>query len=71
MPALPNELYKKFTEDYGLSDYDALLIIDQKDIAIYYEEIIKFTKNYKAAANWVMGHIKSYLNQKALEISSF
>ena len=35
------------------------VIIEQKDIALYYEEIIKFTKNYKAAANWVMGHIKS------------
>ena len=71
MPALPNELFKKFTEDYGLSEYDALLIIEQKDIALYYEEIIKITKNYKAAANWVMGNIKSYLNHKALEISSF
>ena len=71
MPALPNELYKKFTESYGLSNYDALVIIEQKDIALYYEEIVKFTKNYKAAANWVMGNIKSYLNQKALDISSF
>tara|TARA_X000000950_G_scaffold164883_2_gene201454 strand:- start:595 stop:2058 length:1464 start_codon:yes stop_codon:yes gene_type:complete len=71
MPALPNELYKKFTENYRLSNYDALVIIEQKDIALYYEEIVKFTKNYKAAANWVMGNIKSYLNQKALDISSF
>jgi len=71
MPALPNELYKKFTESYGLSNYDALVIIEQKDIALYYEEIVKFTKNYKAAANWVMGNIKSYLNHKALDISSF
>ena len=71
MPALPNELYKKFTADYGLSDHDALLIIEQKDIALYYEEIIKIHQNYKAAANWLMGNIKSYLNQKALEISSF
>ena len=40
MPALPNELYKKFTESYGLSNYDALVIIEQKDIALYYEEIV-------------------------------
>ena len=71
MPALPSELYEKFTLKYGLSDYDALVIIEQKDIALYYEKVVKFTKNYKAAANWVMVNIKSYLNQNALDISSF
>ena len=71
MPALPNELFEKFTKDYELSNYDALVLIEQKEIASYFEEVIQFTKNYKSAANWVMVNIKSYLNQQAIEINLF
>ena len=71
MPALPRDLFLKYTKEFGLSDYDAYNLTDNKEIALYFEEIIKHTKNYKAAANWMMGDIKSYLNQKGLEIISF
>ena len=71
MPALPNDLFEKFTAKYGLSNYDALVIIEQKEIAFYYESILEFTKNYKGATNWLMGNIKSYLNQEAIEITKF
>jgi aspartyl-tRNA(Asn)/glutamyl-tRNA(Gln) amidotransferase subunit B len=71
MPNLPNDLFEKFTSKYGLSNYDALVIIEQKEIAFYYESILEFTKNYKGATNWLMGSIKSYLNQKAVEITNF
>ena len=40
MPPLPNYLFKKYTKDLGLSDYDANNIIDSKDIAMFYEAII-------------------------------
>jgi aspartyl-tRNA(Asn)/glutamyl-tRNA(Gln) amidotransferase subunit B len=71
MPPLPNELFEKFTKQYKLSSYDALVIIEQKEIAIYFESIVKHTKNFKSAANWVMGNIKSHLNQQAINIDSF
>ena len=71
MPPLPNELFKKFTNEYQLSSYDALVIIEQKEIALYYEKIVSQTNNYKSAANWVMGGIKSFLNQQAISILSF
>ena len=71
MPPLPRELYLKYTNELGLSPYDAYNLTDSKEIALYYEEVIKQTKNYKAAANWMMGDVKSYLNQNGLEIESF
>lgn len=71
MPALPNELFEKYTTQLGLSEYDASIITDQKDTALYFEELIKTTSNYKAAANWLMGPIRSYLNEKALAIEDF
>jgi aspartyl-tRNA(Asn)/glutamyl-tRNA(Gln) amidotransferase subunit B len=70
MPALPHALFERYTQTYGLSDYDAYNITDQKGLALYYEALIGFTKNYKAAANWLMGEIKSYINEQGIDISS-
>lgn len=71
MPALPNDLYKKFVNEYALSDYDATNLTDTKGIALYFNELTEHTKNYKAAANWVMGSVKSYLNENAITIEQF
>jgi aspartyl-tRNA(Asn)/glutamyl-tRNA(Gln) amidotransferase subunit B len=71
MPALPRELHHKFINQYGLSEYDAGVLTDSKEIALYYEEVCLHTQNYKGAANWVMGPVKSYLNELTLHISDF
>lgn len=69
MPALPRELYHKYIKELGLSDYDAGVLTESKPIALYFEDLLQHTKNYKAAANWVMGPVKSYLNENAFHIS--
>ncbi len=71
MPPLPQDLLKRYTTTYQLSAYDANNLIESKPVALYYEELIKYTTNYKAAANWVMGEIKSYLNHSATAIEHF
>lgn len=62
MPALPRELYTKYVEEFRLPEYDAHVLTDTKEVAMYFEDVCKLTKNYKAASNWVMGPVKSYLN---------
>ncbi len=71
MPALPNELFEKFTNEFGLSDYDAGVLTDQKEVALYFQEVCKLTNNYKMVANWVSGPIKSYVNELTLAIKDF
>ena len=71
MPPLPRELYLKFVGQLGLSDYDATLLTDNKDLALYFEELCRHTPNYKAAANWMMQSVKSYLNDLTLHIRDF
>ena len=71
MPSLPRELYKKFISTYGLPEYDSQVLTDTKDVALYFEEVCKLTKNYKAASNWVMGPVKSYLNELTLTADEF
>jgi aspartyl-tRNA(Asn)/glutamyl-tRNA(Gln) amidotransferase subunit B len=71
MPALPEKLFKVFTSEYKLSDYDAHVLVEDKETARYFQELLQHTSNYKAAANWVMVAIRGYLNENALEISQF
>lgn len=71
LPPLPNDLFKKYQNELGLSEYDASNLTENKGIALYFEDLIQKTTNNKAAANWMMGSIKSYLNQNALTIESF
>lgn len=71
MPALPGVLFERYTKEFGLSEYDAYNITDQKGIALYYEALIASCTNYKAAANWLMGDIKSYLNEHGMDIQQF
>jgi len=71
MPALPRELFLKYTNELKLSEYDAYNLTDSKELALYYEEIIINTTNYKSAANWMMGDIKSYLNHNGIGMGEF
>jgi aspartyl-tRNA(Asn)/glutamyl-tRNA(Gln) amidotransferase subunit B len=72
LPALPQQLYSRFVGELGLSDYDASVLIDQKEVALYFDELARLTPgSAKAAANWVMGPVKSYLNERALTIADF
>jgi aspartyl-tRNA(Asn)/glutamyl-tRNA(Gln) amidotransferase subunit B len=71
MPALPRELYNKYIAELNLPEYDAQVLTDSKDVALYFEELCKLTKNYKAASNWIMGPVKFYLNELALSAEEF
>ena len=71
MPALPRALHKNFTEEKGLSNYDASILTDEKEVAEFYLKLCKHTSNYKAAANWVMGAVKSWINAEARTITEF
>jgi len=68
IPALPEELVTKYTAILKLSEYDARVICDDKETVDYFEQLIKITDNYKAAANWLLGPVKSYLNENSISI---
>ena len=70
LPPLPKELLEKYLS-LGLSEYDANLLTETKEVALYFEDVIADTKNHKAAANWVMGNVKSYMNDRAIAIDQF
>ena len=71
LPVLPNDLKKHYVSKLQLSDYDASVLCDDKDQANYFEEVIKHTHNYKAAANWLLGPVKSHLNDTNTTYKTF
>ncbi len=71
LPELSGALEKKFIEQYTLSPADAKVICDDRATAVYFQNIIAHTGNYKAAANWLLGPVKSYLNDNKINIENF
>lgn len=69
LPEMPIIKKKRFTEKYGLSEKEVDIIIDDRCLSIYYENLVENGANPKTAANWVLGDILRLLKQK--DISSF
>ena len=71
LPELPESLILKFQEKYTLSEYDAMSICNEKEDVAYFEKLIEHTHHYKAVANWMLGPIKYYCNERSISINEF
>ncbi len=71
MPKLPNQLKLEYMEQFGLPEYDARIITDEKEMAEYFNVLLAETKNYKAASNWILGPVKNSLNERGIAIKDF
>ncbi len=71
LPELPRQLARKYKEVYGLPEYDAEVLTDNQEIARYFDELVKLNDHYKSASNWVMGPVKSFLNESSVQIEDF
>jgi len=71
LPFLPGQLKIKYKSEYLLSEYDISVLISDKETADFYEALILFTENYKAAANWLLGPVKFYCKENNIPIQNF
>jgi len=71
IPELAMDRKKKYIETYGLSNYDASVLVKEKSISDYYEECLKLGMDAKIAANWVTVQIVAYLNKYEIEVKDF
>lgn len=69
LPALPNELIQEYQSKYGLSAYDASQLCDEKETTDFFAALISHTPNYKAAANWILGPVRQYLNEAGISLA--
>ena len=71
LPVMPDVRINKYMDEYGLNDYDASVLTQVIEISDYYDECVKYSKEYKMLANWIMGDVSAYLNKNSLTINEF
>jgi aspartyl-tRNA(Asn)/glutamyl-tRNA(Gln) amidotransferase subunit B len=69
LPELPDAKRARFMKDYGLSAYDASVLVAERESADYFEAVAKGTDG-KLAANWVVNELFGRLNKEAKEITA-
>lgn len=69
LPELPINRSNRFQSEYGLPEYDAQILTLEKEMADYYENVVKVCKNPKVASNWIMSELLRELNNSKKEIS--
>ncbi len=70
LPELPGAMRERFVKDYGLPEYDAMVLTQSKGMAAYFEAVVAAAgrEQAKPAANWMMGDVASTLNREGIEI---
>ena len=68
IPALAPERKEKYIKEYGITNYDATIIVKEKELADFYEETISLGANPKLSSNWLTSNILGYLNKYDLTI---
>lgn len=71
IPMLPRERKYMYINEYNLSEYDANIIIKNKDYAEYYEECVNLGMDKKQVANWLIVQIIAYLKQEDITLKDF
>lgn len=68
MPELPRAKRERYMS-LGLSDYDAGIIVEQMDLALFFDEVLKLGANAKTAVNFMMGEIAAYSKEEKLNLT--
>ena len=73
LPELPDEKRARFIADFGLSPYDASVLVSERESADFYEAVLAGlgdkTRDGKQAANWVINELFGRLNKEGLAIA--
>jgi aspartyl-tRNA(Asn)/glutamyl-tRNA(Gln) amidotransferase subunit B len=71
LPELPDQKAARFVSQYTLSGYDAAVLTASRELADYYESVVReVPQEPKLAANWVMGELAAALNKENLEVAA-
>ncbi len=68
LPELPDQKKERFIKQYSLTSYEANILVSEKEISNYFEEVVK-NSDKKLAKNWIMGDLFASLNEKNISIS--
>lgn len=67
MPELPAQKRARY-QSLGLSEYDANVVVEQMELALFFDKVLELGANAKTAVNFIMGEIAAYLKEEKLEL---
>lgn len=68
IPKLAFERKAMYMEDYGISDYDATILVKEKSVADFFEEVISLGSDPKSASNWITTNLLGNLNKMEITL---
>jgi aspartyl-tRNA(Asn)/glutamyl-tRNA(Gln) amidotransferase subunit B len=68
LPELPSEKRERFTKQYRIPEYDAMILTSTKPLSVYYEETVRLFTEPKTVSNWIMGDLLRELKRDEREI---
>ena len=68
MPELPAQKRARY-QSLGLSEYDANVVVEQMELALFFDRVLELGANAKTAVNFIMGEIAAYLKEEKLELA--
>ena len=69
LPEFSEQKKQRFIQQYTLTDYDAALLTEEKEVADYFEAAATHITAFKQIANWMLGPLKSAMNEAGVEIN--
>lgn len=68
MPELPDQKYAKYLSEYGLSEAEALFLIEDRDLAFYYDKVVKDSGDIKKSNSLVLSVLVGLLKKDGISI---
>lgn len=71
LPEFSEARSERFVREFGIPDYDAGVLTAEREVADYFENVVRSSGDAKAASNWVMGEVLRTLKEKNIPVASF
>ena len=71
MPEMPRARFDRLVKDHSLSQYDAGVITQSRELADFYEAVASITSDFKSSANWIMTEVLRLLNERKITVNQF
>lgn len=69
LPELPEERKDRYMSEYGLNDYDAEVLVQNRELSDFYDKVCESCKEYKLVANWTITELSAALNKANRKMS--
>ncbi len=71
VPELPHRRRRRFVEEYGISEYNAGVLTDSRELADYYEGCLRHHDSPRSTANWIINEVLARINERKIGIDEF